>query len=133
MKRRVTDVAVRAWPVPDLTAHTSPPPQSDTFGLNHPPWERSPPRPVKLGPSDWSLIFDTETMPDLGQALRILTWQVRLKGTLIEEGIGYDPDQLTDAELECVRRYGADTGCPLLEVTEFIEHVFFRSCGSSAA
>jgi hypothetical protein len=80
---------------------------------------------VKLGPSDWSLIFDTETMPELGQPLRILAWQVRRKSKLIEQGIGYDLAQLTNAELECVYRYAADTGCPLLEVTDFIEDVFF--------
>jgi hypothetical protein len=80
---------------------------------------------VKLGPSDWTLIFDTETMPELGQALRILAWQVRRNGKLVEQGIGYDPAQLTDAELDCVHRYAAATGCPLLEVTEFIEQVFF--------
>jgi len=42
------------------------------------------------GPSEWALIFDTETTTDAVQQLRIGTYQVRKAGELWEAGLFYD-------------------------------------------
>lgn len=45
----------------------------------------------KVPASPWTLIFDTETRTDAGQALRFGTYQVRRAGELHGGGIFYEP------------------------------------------
>jgi len=42
-------------------------------------------------PSPWTLIFDTETTTDLGQRLRLITYQVRKNDRLVQRGIATAP------------------------------------------
>lgn len=55
-----------------------------------------------LGPSDWSLTFDTETLTDASQRLRIGTYQVRRGEGLVQAGVFLDPEVLTPSEIETV-------------------------------
>lgn len=76
------------------------------------------------GPSDWTLVFDTETLTDLSQRLRILAYQVRHKRRLDEIGLAYDPAALTESELETLGDYAREHGRRLLTHREFITEVF---------
>src|SRR5437016_2751532 len=50
------------------------------------------------GPSDWSLVFDTETTTKASQRLRFGSYQVRNSDQLFERGLFYDPNVLKRAE-----------------------------------
>jgi hypothetical protein len=89
------------------------------------------PAPKRRGgfprPSDWVLVFDTETWPEGGQAMRIGTYQLRKQGRLRDKGIFYDPDQVSDDELAVLQYEAARHACRLMTVSEFRETVFFRA------
>ena len=53
-------------------------------------------------PSEWILIFDTETETDAYQQLRFGTYQVRRKNKLVEDGI-FDDDHLNVRDLAVLR------------------------------
>ncbi len=91
------------------------------------PAQKRPPRqqPVDT-PSEWTLIFDTETFTDAAQQLRFGTYQVRQHGKLREVGLFYDPDSLTGQEQELLAHYAAAKGYALYTVADFIEEVFFK-------
>lgn len=79
-------------------------------------------------PSQYVLVFDTETTTDAAQKLRFGTYQVRKAGQLMQEGIFYDPRNLSAAELVTLRSYVKNLkrdGFKLLTVETFIEEVFF--------
>jgi hypothetical protein len=78
-------------------------------------------------PSDWVLVFDTETWPDGAQALRIGTFQLRKQGRLRDKGIFFDPDQVSDHELAVLQREAVQHACPLVTVTEFREATLFKA------
>lgn len=84
-------------------------------------------------PSDWVLVFDTETWPDAAQALRIGTYQLRKQGRLRDKGIFYNPDQVSEAELAVLQCEAVRHGCKLVTVTEFREATLFRAYGVDAA
>jgi hypothetical protein len=105
------EVAVRAWTRADYLQHIPP---------------REPREYVDLGPSDWSLTFDTETTTDFSQRLRVGGYQIRRKDTIVESGLFYDPEVLTQDELVVLASHTAMKGVRLLTVTGFIEKVFFR-------
>jgi len=88
----------------------------------------STPRRRKIvGPSDVTLIFDTETTIDPSQRLRIGVYQLRLGGELDEEGYFYDPDALTTGELDTLTAYTRDHGLPEpMTVAAFREEVFLK-------
>ncbi len=111
------EVAVRAWAIPDYLRHTQPP--AGTTNQPRAPW-------VDPGPSDWCLIFDTETTRDPAQRLRLGTFQLRKKGRLRTAGIFYDPDVLTPAEVETVHEVAGRTGVKVLSAEQFREDVFLR-------
>ena len=79
---------------------------------------------VDPGPSVWKLVFDTETLTDLSQRLRVLAYQVREHDTLIEAGLAYDPAALTEPELATLRRYAAERGRRLRTHADFVTEVF---------
>jgi hypothetical protein len=87
----------------------------------------SPPRRKrsKVAASPWTLIFDTETTTDAGQALRFGTYQVRRAGELFGGGIFYEPSTVTAAELETLRSYAESAGLTLLTRDEFAERIFY--------
>ena len=76
-------------------------------------------------PSDWVLVFDTETWPDAGQNLRIGTYQLRKAGVLRSKGVFFNPDEVTDDELCVLQTEAPRHGCRLMTVTEFRETIFF--------
>lgn len=78
-------------------------------------------------PSDWVLVFDTETWPDAAQNLRIGTYQLRKAGRLRDRGIFYDPDQVSTEELAALQREAPRHSCRLITVTEFREAIFFNA------
>lgn len=77
-------------------------------------------------PSEWVLVFDTETTTDASQKLRFGTYQVRKGEELFESGLFYDPDTLSTTELNTLREYAETHHLVLLAESEFIENVFYR-------
>lgn len=86
-----------------------------------------------LGPSEWTLIFDTETTLDPGQGLRVGGYQLRRRGRIREEGLFYDPDGLTAMEVETVRAYAAEHALVLRSREEFVDDVFLRKAWDDRA
>jgi plasmid maintenance system antidote protein VapI len=86
--------------------------------------------PRKLSPSDWALIFDTETTTCPSQKLRFGSYQLRRRGELRERGVFYDPDTLSAANIQTIERviaaerekYPADRIYAMTR-TEFVESV----------
>lgn len=81
-------------------------------------------RPVQT-PSEWTLILDTETTTDAGQALRFGAYQVRRGEALYEAGLFYRPEVLGSAELALLADYAARHGLTLRTQAEFIDTVFY--------
>ena len=79
----------------------------------------------KLAASPWTVIFDTETTTDPGQALRFGTYQVRNAGALHEAGIFFDPDGVSNSEVATLRAYADANGLRLLTRDQFIDEIFF--------
>jgi hypothetical protein len=105
------DVAVRAWAVPDYLKAPTPPTAESTW--------------VDPGPSRWSLTFDTETLTDLSQRLRIGAYQIRQGDRLRAEGLFYDPDAITTDELETLTAYADQHDLALHDRAGFVDRVFF--------
>jgi len=80
-----------------------------------------------LGPSAWSLTFDTETTLDPGQALRVGAFQLRRGRRLAQEGLFYEPDAINETERQLLEQYAAVEGLALMTRTEFVEQVFLRT------
>lgn len=120
---------MNAPPAPDITDHL--PIALRAFAgpqfteLKEP--RTSPPRRKrsKVAASPWTLIFDTETTTDAGQALRFGTYQVRRAGELFGSGIFYEPSTVTAAELETLRSFAESVGLTLLTRDEFAERIFY--------
>ncbi len=87
-----------------------------------PKWRRLVP---DIGPSDRTLIFDTETTTDAAQQLRFGCYQLRKGDRLEEAGIFYDPESLTKAEQALIVRYAAVSGRNVMTAAEFIEDIFY--------
>jgi len=79
-----------------------------------------------FGPSAWQLIFDTETLMGLGQGLRVLVCQIRLRDRLRETGLAYDPRTLSADELAKLEGYTAARRVRLRTHREFIVDVLER-------
>src|SRR5437763_17188736 len=60
-----------------------------------------------LGPSEWAIIFDSETYADAAQQGRVCAYQLRQRGRLRKQGLVYDPRSLTDPERSAVYRFPA--------------------------
>ena len=76
-------------------------------------------------PSEWALIFDSETTTDESQKLRFGTYQVRKGAELMESGVFYDPETLSKAEQKTLKEYATVHDLKFLTATEFIEDVFY--------
>ena len=76
-------------------------------------------------PSEWVLIYDTETTTDASQKLRLGTYQIRKNEDLLEKGIFYDPDILSKAEQKTLQDYVACSDLKIMTAAEFIEEIFF--------
>jgi len=80
-------------------------------------------RPV---PSEWVLVFDTETSTNAAQKLRFGTYQVRKSSDLLETGIFYDSETLNKAEQATLSEYAAKHQLTMMTAQEFIEDTFYR-------
>src|SRR4051812_48560879 len=86
-----------------------------------------PPRPTQrsrgdaLSPSDWTLIFDTETRTDATQRLRIGAYQLLIGGSLERRGLFYDPEVIREDQLETLWAENARLRLsPLMKLGEFV-------------
>lgn len=70
-------------------------------------------------PSDWALIFDTETTTCPAQSLRVGSYQVRKESELRQEGLFYDPDTLNNADYDRLQTYAKTHSLELLTVDKF--------------
>ncbi len=61
-------------------------------------------------PSEWTLVFDTETTVDAAQRLRIGAYQFRKGDELDEAGLFYDPAVVSEVELTLLRRHCRESG-----------------------
>lgn len=94
--------------------------------------EQRPQTPLKKGkrkkrpsPSEWALIFDTETTTDAAQKLRFGTYQVRKYAELIEAGIFYDPETLSEEEQAILNEYAVKHLLVMMTAQEFVENIFY--------
>lgn len=91
--------------------------------------EAEPSRKARSGkpapPSEWTLVFDTETTVDAAQRLRIAAYQLRKGDHLDEAGIFYDPVVVSNTELALLRNLCGERGHKLQTVTEFVDEVLF--------
>ena len=79
-----------------------------------------------LGPSEWSLIFDTETTTDAAQTMKFGVYQVRKGQELWEAGFFLNLELLTDREASTIRAFAAKNNYRCMAVAEFVENVLFR-------
>ncbi len=112
-----SEAAVRGWAVPDYLR-----PAGDAAVGG----SRSRSRFVDLGPSGWQLVFDTETRTDLGQEVRLLTWQERHRGRLRRRGVAYNPAELSEEEVRVVEEYAAAERMRCMTIENWIHKVFFN-------
>jgi hypothetical protein len=80
-----------------------------------------------LGPSPWTLVFDSETTTDRGQSLRVGAYQLRRGTRLLQAGFYFDPDALTAMELRTIETYAAELGVALMTRAAFVDDVFLRT------
>lgn len=78
------------------------------------------------GPSQWHLIFDTETTIDETQRPRIGTYQLRDGDELREQGIFFDGEILKPADRRILEEYAVAKRLTLIPLDEFINAVFVR-------
>lgn len=83
------------------------------------------PRHHDMGASAWTLVFDTETTTDAGQALRFGTYQLRNGESLDEAGLFFDPDGISDGELATLSAFAKRECLVLRTRDEFVDEVFF--------
>jgi hypothetical protein len=72
------------------------------------------------------LVFDTETTSDESLRLRFGTFQLRKGGELERTGIFFDPDAVTETEVEELRSAANRSGAYLMPMAEFIEDCLFK-------
>jgi hypothetical protein len=82
-------------------------------------------------PSDWVLIFDTETTADASQRLRLGTYLIRneKEPEKQEQGIFYVPDDpaaLSAADIETIKAYAGTHHQTLRTREDFIRNVFYE-------
>ena len=76
-------------------------------------------------PSEYTLVFDTETTVDAAQRLRIGAYQFRKGDDLDETGLFYDPAAVSGEELVLLRHLCDEGGLKLRTVPEFVDEVLF--------
>src|SRR5947208_427089 len=102
------DIAVRAYAVPKQASHR----------------QRKNRQASAIGPSEWSLTYDTETTTGSEQQVRIVPWQLHQGTKLRRQGIAYDPRSLSDAERSTLYSHAAARGCEVCTVAEFTAEMF---------
>ena len=106
-RRDLLTVAIRAY-VPVSTAH-----------------KPSGKRRKQRGPSEWTLVFDTETTTDASQQLRFGAFQLRKGETRHSAGLFYDASVLSLTEQQLVKKYATENDLSCTTVSEFVDDVFF--------
>jgi len=86
---------------------------------------KSPPPGLSV-PSDWTLIFDTETTIDPAQALRVGFYQLRRGNDLVEEGGFFDPEALNRDERADLEAYCVERGLEVRPLHSFNEEVLLK-------
>ena len=76
-------------------------------------------------PSPWTLVFDTETTTDAGQAFRIGTYQIRDNGILRETGIMWEPRTVSAHEFKILNFYAQAHQLTLLTRAEFVDKILY--------
>lgn len=109
---RAVRVAVRGWITPDYA-------NTQRRYLT----EESADEPV--GPSGFTLVFDTETTTDDSQRIRFGTFQLRHGDILKDAGAFYSPDEVTDDEEALLAEICRAEGWWLGTVRRWADKVFF--------
>jgi AraC-like DNA-binding protein len=79
-----------------------------------------------LEPSQWTLVFDTETTTDPSQRLRIGSYCLCKGPEVAERGLFHEAGVLSGEELELLRRYAKKRDLKLLTRAEFVDQVFLK-------
>jgi hypothetical protein len=79
----------------------------------------SKPRSKKLGPSEWTLVFDCETTTDEAQSLRFGFYQLRKLDPIEEEGVFCEAATLTREEVRLLKAYASSHGLKVISVEQF--------------
>src|SRR5271167_1906566 len=109
-----TPIGLAADPLPIAVRAFAPPapkPEPKTKPNNKKPARRHFGKPAP--PSDWTLVYDTETTADAGQRLRIGAYQLRKGDALDEAGLFFDPKALSPKELDLLREFAVGNGLGL--------------------
>ena len=77
-------------------------------------------------PSEWTLVFDTETTADAVQRFRLGSFQVRKGNTLEMEGLFFDPKALTKDEAAQLRTFAKRNGIEVLPISQFRTYIFLK-------
>ncbi len=88
--------------------------------------KRKPPPPPPEDPSDWTLIFDTETTTDHRQRLRFGSYQIRRGEELWERGRFYDPSAMTADEIALLRSTAEAADMQVMTVRQFVTDKLYR-------
>lgn len=75
-------------------------------------------------PSDWVLVFDTETRTDPSQALRVGCYRLFKGGQLREEGLFYPPGDLCAQDEAVLKRYCKRNKLALRTLADFNQAIF---------
>lgn len=106
-----------------VRAYAEPKPR-DTASSSSAIRQRSP--TAAVGPSEWSLVIDTETTIEAAQQLRFGVYQVRRDDDLYDQGLFYDPDTLTDDERSTLYHFASARGLAVHAVPDFIDGIVLR-------
>jgi hypothetical protein len=78
------------------------------------------------GPSEYTLVFDTETTIDASQRLRIGCYQFRKGEVLDEQGLFFDPNVLLSAtDKELLADFAKSRGLKCMTKAAFIDDIFY--------
>jgi hypothetical protein len=78
------------------------------------------------GPSEYTLVFDTETTIDASQRLRIGCYQFRKGEVLDEQGLFFDPNVLlSETDKELLEDFAKSRGLKCMTKAAFIDDIFY--------
>src|SRR4051794_14891083 len=77
-----------------------------------------------IGPSAWSLTYDTETTTGPEQQVRIVPCQLRQGAELRRSGVACEPRSLSDFESSILYARAAVCGWEVCTLAEFNEEIF---------
>lgn len=79
-----------------------------------------------LPASEYAIIFDTETLTEASQSLRFGSYQVRKNDELIEVGLFYDSDGISESEYATLAAYAKRHDVQLIRRDQFVDEIFFK-------